>query len=406
MKQPVELTIEKLVYGGYGLAFDGKQAFFILNALPGETVRAEIIRQKKNTSFGRVIEVLTPSPLRITPACPHFMRCGGCHLQHLDYPHQLRFKEQILRETFERLGQMKLAEVEVLTGEPWHYRTRAQFKVARRDEEVEIGFYAAQSHRLWPIDRCPLLADKLNQLLHGIQSERQKFALPGASGKEFQLRTNGDESQSSMDFLGPFPEFEFAAEERSLAPTGYLSYQTRFGKFRVACNSFFQVNRYLIDLLVQKSIEGVSGSTALDLFSGVGLFAIPLAQSFKQVISVEENPSAMNDLRANLESNKIDNVELVRSDVASIQQWDGEKWNDVDFVLLDPPRQGVEKGALRRMVEQRVPNCAYVSCDPTSMARDLKVLMSGGYDIQKTYLFDFFPQTYHFETVVRLQRSD
>lgn len=403
MNRLLELDIEKLVYGGYGLAFSQGRAFFILNALPGERVRAEIIREKKNHSFGKSVEILIRSPLRIDAACPHFMRCGGCHLQHLKYLEQLRFKEAILRETFRRIAQITLQAIELVPGEPWHYRTRAQFKVARKERDIEIGFYAAQSHRLWPVDQCPLLADQLNSVLGKIQVERDKFLNVSTPANEFQLRTNHDQSQWAMDFVGCPPEFEFVKDETSLAPAGFLYYRTRFGEFRVGSNSFFQVNRFLLENLVERSVSEAKGQTALDLYSGVGLFTVFLAQNFRQVIAVEENPSAVGDFLVNVRSNGCLNVELFGSDVSAISQWGDEKWKKVDFVLMDPPRQGVRTKVLQEFVRRQIPACVYVSCDPTSMARDLKILCAGGYRINKILLFDFFPQTYHFETVAHLQ---
>jgi len=405
VNREIELNIEKLVYGGYGLAFDGGRGYFILDALPEERVRARILREKKNTSFGKTVEVLVPSPLRIQPACPHFMRCGGCHLQHLDYSQQLRFKEEILRETFRRIGQITLKEVEIVPSEPWHYRTRAQFKVSRQLDDVQIGFFAAQSHDLRVIDRCPLLADKLNELLGAIQAERKRFSQPGITAEAFQIRTIGDQSCWAMEFDGRPPEFDFASEDPSMALEGFLTYGTVHGSFRIGSNSFFQVNRCLVELLVSRAIEGVSGSTAVDLFSGVGLFTVPLSRKFERVVAVEENPNSVSDLRENLKSNGCANVESITGDVLSILRWGQEDWRSVEFVLFDPPRQGVDRRVLRRLLASQVPQCAYVSCDPTSMARDLSILSTGGYQITRTLLVDFFPQTYHFETVVRLQRK-
>lgn len=404
VNRTVTLNIEKLVYGGFGLAFAEGRAFFILNALPGEIVRAEILREKKNTSFGTTLEILNPSLLRVDAPCPHFMRCGGCHLQHLGYPDQLHFKEEILRETFRRIGQLSLGEVEVVSGEPWQYRTRAQFKVARRGSHVDLGFFASQSHSLYPIDRCPLLSDPLNTALDQIQKERDKLAEPQVHVEEFQVRTNGDLTQWALDFIGRPPEFDFANDDPTLSGDGRLLYQTSFGAYRVSSNSFFQVNRFLLEPLVQKSLEEVSGNSALDLFAGVGLFSVPLAKRFQRVVAIEENPAAVNDLRFNLDYNNCANVEMVSGPVSSLLPWREEQWAGMEFVLLDPPRQGVASDVLKKLCERRIPLCVYVSCDPTSMARDIKSFCTAGYQIQKTLLLDFFPQTYHFETVMHLRR--
>ncbi len=404
MSQIVQLKIEKLVYGGYGLAFRDGRAYFILNALPGEVIRAEILREKKNSSFGKSKEILEPSPLRQEADCPHFMFCGGCHLQHLKYEDQLSFKENILRETFKRLGHIDLDLIEVVRSEPWHYRTRAQFKVVCGERGAEVGFYAAQSHQIRAIDRCPLLAGRLNELLQQVQSEKTKFVDEGVSVQEFQLRTTRDETECAMDIRGHPPEFDFALQRNDLSTSGYLTHATAHGRFRVGSNSFFQVNRFLVDELIQKSLEGSRGKIAVDLFSGVGLFTVPLSFRFEHVIAVEENPSAVSDLHANLRMNEAQGVEVVGEKVSTLLRWHDDKWQSVDFVLMDPPRQGVEKVILERLIRQRVPRCVYVSCDPTSMARDLKLLLAGEYLLDKVQLFDFFPQTYHFETVAHLSR--
>ena len=405
MNHSIELKIEKLVYGGYGLAFADGRAYFILNALPGETVRAMITREKKNVSFGKAMDILVRSPLRIEPPCPHFMACGGCHLQHLEYSEQVRFKEEMLRETFRRLAQMMLPEIEIVQGEPWHYRTRAQFKVFHEREEAVIGFFAAQSHRIHSIDRCLLLAERLNELLDGLQQEKGKLAAMRRAPEEIQLRTNNDESESAVDFLGEPPEFEFLNRDETLSSAGELIYSTAFGSFRISSNSFFQVNRFLVERLVENALGDATGRTALDLFSGVGLFTVSLSRRFKNVVAVEESPGAVSDLAENLRLNECKNVETVGANVSVLLNWGAERWSEVDFVLLDPPRQGVEKRVTQKLAEARVPRCAYVSCDPTSMARDLKMLCGAGYIIEKVFLLDFFPQTYHFETIVRLRRA-
>lgn len=404
MSRQVELTIDKLVYGGYGLAFAEDCAYFILNALPGERVRVEIMREKKNTAFGKAISILSPSPLRTAAPCPHFMRCGGCHLQHLHYPDQLKFKEGILRETFRRIGQIALNDVEVVPSEPWHYRTRAQFKVARHAAGVEVGFFAAQSHRVWSIDQCPLLADRLNQWLASIQEEREKFANAHVTAAEFQLRTNHDQSQVAMDFAGQPPELDFAASERSLVEEGLLIYHTSWGDFRIGSNSFFQINRTLLETVVEKAVKGEQGATALDLYAGVGLFTVALSRQFKCAVAVEGNPGATGDLKANLKANGCTNVEVIGGDVSSVVRWQEQKWDDIEFVLLDPPRQGVDRRVIEKLLERQIKRCVYVSCDPTSMARDLKLLRAGGFQLIRTVLLDFFPQTYHFETVAHLER--
>ncbi|MDD5545005.1 MAG: RsmD family RNA methyltransferase, partial [Acidobacteriia bacterium] len=333
-----ELTIEKLVYGGYGLAFAGDHTYFILNALPGERIRAEIYREKKHVAYGRTVEILKASPLRVDAPCPHFMKCGGCHLQSLSSSDQLQFKKEMLIETFRRLGKISLEEVECIAGEPWGYRTRAQFKIAREGGAAEVGFYAAQSHRVWPVDRCPLLGDRLNEVLDRIRNEKEKFAMPGANATEFQIRANGAESEVALDFVGQPPEFDFVSNEQIRLSHGFINYSTSFGTFRVGSNSFFQVNRSLLERLVDVAVKGAQGITMLDLYAGVGLFSVAASKKFKTVLAVEGNPSAVRDLVLNVERNGCRNVEVLASDVLAVAQWSEERWSDLDFVLCDPPR--------------------------------------------------------------------
>jgi 23S rRNA (uracil1939-C5)-methyltransferase len=374
---PIEetLTIEKLVYGGNGLArLDGKVVLTPF-VLPGEVVRVEIERAKNDLWRGRLLEVLQPSPFRITPGCPYFQRCGGCQYQHIDYPFQLEQKRAILREALQRVGKIEFAgEIGVISGEPWQYRNRVQLHI----EGGAIGYFAQGSRDLCAIDHCPIASPKLNETIGKIEAHRATTAL--------ELFTNEKEVQVNVIDRVPRPELAALA---SLGVTTPIEY----GGFRVSRNSFFQVNRFLIDPLVECAIAGAKGQWAIDLYAGVGLFSVKLAERFTKVTAVESSSSSLRDLAHNFPQTAVNaNVENY---LAALQE-------TPDFILADPPRTGLGKLVVKDLARIRAPRLTIVSCDPATLARDLQGLLAENYRIGEITLVDLFPQTFHLETVVEL----
>jgi 23S rRNA (uracil1939-C5)-methyltransferase len=374
---PVEetLTIEKLVYGGNGLArLDGK---VVLTAfvLPGEVVRAEIERAKNDLWRGRLIEVLQPSPSRITPGCPYFRRCGGCQYQHIDYPFQLEQKREILREALMRVGKIEFSgEIGVISGEPWHYRNRVQLHI----DGGAVGYFAQGSRDLCAIDHCPIASPKLNETIGKIEAQRATTAL--------ELFTNETEVQVNVIDRVPRPELTALA---SLGVTTPIEY----GGFRVSRNSFFQVNRFLIDPLVECATAGAKGEWAVDLYAGVGLFSAKLAERFAKVTAVESGGSAFRDLTHNSPQAPVN---------ANVEDYLAGLNETPEFILADPPRAGLGKLVVKELARIRAPRLTIVSCDPATLARDLQALLAENYRIDKITLVDLFPQTFHLETVVEL----
>jgi 23S rRNA (uracil1939-C5)-methyltransferase len=392
------VTVEKLVYGGDGLArLDGRVVLAPL-VLPGERIRASAEQEKPGLVRARAIQVLEPSPERVAAGCPYFERCGGCQYQHASYALQLEAKRAILVEELRRLGKIEPpVRIEVVSAEPWGYRNRTQFRL----RDGQLGFRQMRSHKLCAIDRCPIGSPRINELIRTfaeMQSDRRWPRFLHA------LEVFTDEERVQLNILEaarPVARrfFEWCAERIPGLVNGALDYQ---GRFRVSGGSFFQVNRFLADRLVEVALEGAEGGRALDLYAGVGLFSLPLAGRFREVTAVEAGRAAAGDLEFNTSRAGHSNLGVVQSSTeAFLAALDAAP----DFVLLDPPRAGLGKHVVSRLAELRPPKITIVACDPSTLARDLAGLAASGYGIAGLTLVDLFPQTYHLEAVVRLERS-
>jgi 23S rRNA (uracil1939-C5)-methyltransferase len=388
--------VEKLVYGGDGLARVDGRVVLTPFVLPGERVKVEAWQEKPGLVRGETLDVIEPAPERTAPLCPYFGRCGGCHYQHAPYDYQLGIKRQILTEELRRLGRIDAPEeIAIVSGEPWGYRNRAQFHI----ENGRLGYREARSHKLCAIDQCPISSPKLNEVIAILLRMLRDPRWPNFVRS---LEVFTDERQVQLNVLDsarPVARrfFEWCAEEIPGLVAGALDYE---GRFRVSGNSFFQVNRFLADRLVQTALDGVEGETAIDLYAGVGLFTLPLASRFRQVTAVESGRPAVADLQFNAERAGSANV---AAEQRSAEDFLGALEKAPDFILLDPPRAGVGKAVVRRLLELRPPRVTIVSCDPATLARDMAALTAGGFQIGKMTLVDLFPQTFHLETVVELR---
>ena len=375
MPTEATLTIEKLVYGGDGLArLDGK-VVLVPYVLPSEVVRVEIDRLKNDLFRGKVLELITPSPSRITAACPYFLRCGGCQYQHIEYSAQVEQKRAILREVLHRVGKIEVAdEIGVVVGEPWQYRNRVQLHIDRG----QVGYFEHGSHKLCPIDHCPIASPALNDAIAKLN--RQATAT-------VELLTNETEVQVNVLDRVPRPVL---SSLQSIGVSGPIDY----AGFQVSRNSFFQVNRFLADRLVDCALSGSEGDLALDLYAGVGLFAASLAGRFKQVIAVESSRSAFTDLEHNVQ---------ITTENSTTEEYLAAYEGRPDLILADPPRSGLGKHVVKELLRIRAPKLTIISCDPATLARDLQGLLAEAYRIEKITLVDLFPQTFHIEAVVRLR---
>jgi 23S rRNA (uracil1939-C5)-methyltransferase len=430
----VRLEIEKLVYGGDGLARlpsdePGRgKSVFIPFVLEGEQVEGAVTEEKSGFARAKLESVLQASPDRIVPGCPYFQRCGGCHYQHADYSSQLKIKTAILKETLRRTAKLDIpCELQVHPSPEWNYRNRTRLKV-QTTPHFALGYYAFHSHDLLPVERCPISSPLINR---AIQALWQWGSNREASGyiREIEFFANHADDRLLLEvYCGPgtprrdarqlaesleemFAEisgvtvFEQAkpgsfTEAKRLAQSGaaQLTYKTELQDYNVSAGSFFQVNRFQVDALVKIVTENVSGKVALDLYAGVGLFSVVMARSFLEVIAVEASRTSWADLRHNAPRE----VKAVSATTEQfLRQASGLR---PDLVVADPPRGGLGDNAVHALARLGAPRITYVSCDPSTLARDLRTFVSLGYRILEAHLVDLFPQTFHLESVFHLAR--
>jgi 23S rRNA (uracil1939-C5)-methyltransferase len=324
-----------------------------------------------------------------------FGRCGGCHYQHAPYDLQLAAKRDILVEELLRLGKIQPPpEIAIAAGEPWGYRNRVQLHIVGQ----QLGYWEARSHKLCAIDHCPISSPKLNDTIRALTGMLRDPRWPRFV-RSIEIFTDQQQVQLSvMEADRPVARrfFDWCAETIPGLVEGALDYE---GRFRVSRGSFFQVNRFLLDRLVEAAIGEARGETALDLYAGVGLFSLSLARRFGAVTAVESGLAATRDLQFNAERAGLGNIHVERRTALDFLQ---HLEHNPDFVLLDPPRAGLGKEVVKRLTDLRPCELVIVSCDPATLARDLSALMVAGYQFQNMTLVDLFPQTYHLETVVRL----
>jgi 23S rRNA (uracil1939-C5)-methyltransferase len=432
----MQLKIEKLVYGGDGLArlpadeHGPGKTVFVPFVLEGEEVDATLAEQKPGFARASLERVATASPHRVEPGCPYFRRCGGCHYQHASYEHQLRIKAEILRETLRRTAKVELpCELQIHASAEWKwgYRNRTRLKV-QTAPEFALGYYRLQSHELMPVEHCPISSPLINRAIAAVWQSGRSGEIPAVVREVGLFADHADEVLLVEAYCGPrtpradaqaaseklagiMPEVKGVVvleqaqanqplEPRRLAVSGYtaISYQTTLAAYRVSAGSFFQTNRFLTDDLVGTVTGGADGQMALDLYAGVGLFSVLLSQSFAQVIAVEASQTSYADLRENAGRE----VKAVRATTAQyLEQASGIR---PDLVVADPPRGGLGENVVRSLARLGAPRITYVSCDPSTLARDLRTLLSLGYRIEGAHMIDLFPQTYHIESVFHLAR--
>jgi len=380
------LTIEKLVYGGDGLArLDGRVVFTPF-VLPGETVRVEVARAKNDLLRGRLLEIVQPAASRVVPRCPYFQRCGGCHYQHAAYEFQVEQKRDILREVLRRVGKIEFdGEIEMVDADPWQYRNRVQLHI----RDGHVGYFEAGSHRLCGIEQCPVSSPKLNSAIATLSQELPHF--PGFIAN-VELFTNESTVQVNVQDRVPGSVRTLFEKIGSPEPIEYDG-------LRVSRNSFFQVNRFLIDQLVEAAVGDLTGETAADLYAGVGLFALALAKSFQTVTAVESGWSAFHDLELNVQRARA----ALTTEHKTTEEYLASAERPPEVMVADPPRTGLGKQVIGELVRLRTPRLVVVSCDPATLARDLRNLLDSSYQVEHITLVDLFPQTYHMETVVRLK---
>lgn len=441
----MEVTIERILPGGLGLAHaDGKTVMVSL-AAPGDRLRVRVDRMKGNVVFASIDQIIEPSSQRIEPPCPYFGRCGGCDFQQLTYEAQLNAKAEMVKDCLHRIGGIAdVSNVEIVAApNSWHYRARAQWQFDA--EGKRLGYFESGSRRVCDVAECAVLVPELQNTLAALRARMAEGALPPDS--RYFRAIAGDNAVSVDPHVSDLSTYNHPTQiQRSVHGESYT----------LNAESFFQTNVDLLPKLIDHALHNAGGETALELYCGVGPFTVPLGRRFKRVIGVEENREAAECARRNLGNARLPHVEIANVDVgrwldanlkssgvksgrgkrrrsgslrklqdtgsareeiseASIQSAEGVDTLQnagplqngpgtapVELLLLDPPRTGAESRVIAGILQIKPKRIVYVSCDPATLARDLKKLIAGGFSIDSVLAFDMFPQTHHVETVVHL----
>ena len=425
MMKKVQVPIESVAFKGYGVARIHDKVVFVPYTVTGDKAWIEVVEEKKDYSMGRLIQIAEPSPWRVAPPCPYFGSCGGCQWQHIDYSAQGELKKEILRDTLQRLGRLKeIPSIRIMPSpKPYDYRIRIQLKVKGK----AIGYYQERSHKIVEIDRCPVSHPLINQIIQELREELAALLRM----EEIEINVSPEEGrgvilfhphsydQRTEHFIKKFLQSHPILLGSALSRKGELNFfgdpalnftiplrqggEKRNLKLRISPGSFFQVhpeqNQALIQAVLQFS-EVNKGDRVVDLYAGVGNLTLPLATGAKGILGIEENRMAVEDARFNAERNGITNCEFIQGRVENIlKHWEREK---PDLVVLDPPRTGC-KTVLNQVAKLKPKKIVYVSCEPTTLSRDLHLFSESGYQLQELSHIDMFPQTYHMEMVGLLQ---
>ena len=397
------ISLEKFAYGGDAMGrLDDGRAVFVPFGLPGERVRVRLTEEKRGFARAELLEVLEASPQRVAPRCIHFGVCGGCHHQNLSYEEQLKAKTEILRDQLTRIGRIENPPVRemVASPSPWNYRNHVQFHLT---DEGKLGYMTVGISKVFPLSECHLPEGSINSLWPQLEFEPElsleRVSLRSGADKELMLVLDSDSPEP--------PELEIEAgisvahvyEENSVVIAGndHVVIRVLDRQFKVSAASFFQVNTAMAEKMVEHLITSlpVSSSTVLvDIYCGVGLFSAFLAPNCERVIGIESSPSACEDFATNLD--EFENVELYEGLAEDVVPHLGL---DADIVLVDPPRAGLEKRVVDGILKLTPQMIAYVSCDPSTLARDAARFIQGGYRLKDVTPFDLFPQTFHIESI-------
>lgn len=441
----VEMNITGLSHEGHGVGRVHGFALFVPGALPREQVRVKVVKVKKQYGYGKLLEILAASPDRTEPACPVYGRCGGCQLQHLDYAAQLHWKRQQVIDALERIGGLSSVPVHPTIGmeRPWQYRNKAQVPVGLQDGRVVTGFYAPRSHRIVPFQQCGIQHPVAEMVLRIVRqwAEQRRIAIYDEERHTGLLRhvvvrtgfatgevmvilvTNGERLPHVRELTerlrqavpGLASVVQNIQPERTNVILGARSnvlwgrdviYDELDGvRFAISARSFYQVNPVQTEVLYAKALEyaDLSGrETVIDAYCGIGTISLFLARRAQRVYGVEVVPEAVEDARRNAALNGMDNVTFVAGEAETIiPQW-AEEGMRADVIVVDPPRKGCDQRLLDAILTMAPRRLVYVSCNPATLARDLKYLAACGYAVQEAQPVDMFPQTVHVECVTSL----
>ena len=435
--------IEGYTSEGLGVARIDGQAVFVHRALRGEDCDVLLLKVLKNAAFGKVVKVHEPSPHRVEPDCPYYGKCGGCDFRHMDREEELYAKKTRVQDALRRIGGSDVQVEEILAGERLHYRSKSQFPIAA---DGTVGFYKARSHQVIPVENCLLQKVDTNNVqlkfdryirLYNVScyDERTQRGLlrhlyvrsNGAGESLVCIFANGRELPHEAELVALLreasPRIVGVVLGVNTQPTGAIlgkEYRTLWGTdvltdelcdltFRLSVPSFYQVNREMAEVLYAKAVEfaALTGTeTVLDLYCGAGTITQVMARHAGRVIGAEIVPEAIEDAKANAKRNGVENVEFFCGDASAVAADFAAKGLRPDVICVDPPRKGLAPEVVRAAAQMAPRRIVYVSCDPATLARDVKLFAAEGYGAVRAAAVDMFPGTANVESVVALERRE
>lgn len=441
-----EIEIDSLGADGEGIGRIDGFTLFVPDGVPGDYLEVKVLKVKKRFGYGKILRIIKPSESRIEPLCKIASQCGGCQFQNLNYEAQLEFKRDKVEQALKRIGGVSSVEVLSTIGmeDPYFYRNKGQFPVGFANDEIKIGFYAARSHRIVPLDVCAIQSRSHTAILSAVRkymSENQITAYDEENhrglirhvvtresrangGINVTLVINGDDLPAKDALIGLLKDVQGVEgicininKERTNVILGSVT-KTLYGdpyiidtiggiEFKISPASFYQVNPVQTEKLYQTALDyaELKGDEIVwDAYCGIGTITLFLAKKAKKVYGVEIVPQAIADANDNKERNGITNVEFFvgkAEDVITEKYKEGIK---ADVMVVDPPRKGCDVSLLNTMIQMAPKRIVYVSCDPATLARDVKILVEGGYEVNKVQPVDMFPMTGHVECVVLMTR--
>ena len=377
------------------------QVIFVPYGVPGDVIEIDIFHKRRNFARARITEILRPSSHRVIPPCRFFGSCGGCEWQHVDYEQQLIYKANAVKEQFTRIGKLPDVTVEPCIPSPtvWNYRNHTQFVLSHWRKP---GYRRANTNTVVEVDHCHVIAPKLNELLaqqiQGSVFNDSTSYLRFDDRNEIHLRTGARTDEVTWFVTSEAGKLLNAGEK------AVIHEQIGNAVFRISPDSFFQINTPMAEILVAtilNKLEVNENHNVLDLYCGVGLFTVPIAERVHSVMGIESNPSSTSDAVYNLRH--VSNATVLTEDVGNALADFGSKktWH---AIVIDPPRAGIEYAALKSIVALNAHQLIYVSCDPATLARDSRILCDRGYKLEHIQPFDMFPHTHHVETVAIFRR--
>jgi len=412
--EPLTLRGEHPAHGGAVIAHDGGRAVLLYYAMPGETVEAELTGRRGGLAIARATRVLEPSPDRVEPRCQHFGECGGCVWQHARYERQLEFKRRAVEEAWHGAGLRLPPDTPVLgMADPWRYRIRGEFEAAHRpDGSVQLGFHRMRQHSVLPVRVCPIHDERIERAMLAFGQAATELRLRSLQTVLLTVEPTGRGLLWRVQHRGRRPggDAELAGRVAELLPDLVLlddSMSLDFWglSFRVRSDTFVQTNYRQMLVLYEAALDMLEPEpedTVLDLFAGIGTIGLAVARHAGSVTAIEENPVAMRLAGVNARINGVANLRTVPGRVEDALR--SVRVGQHRAAVLDPPRAGCDPAAIAELLRLAPDRLVYVSCEPSTHARDIAMLVRGGYRVRRAAVVDMFPQTYHVESVALLER--